>query len=172
MKTLITSLVPVFCAAALSAAPAQAVTVDLVPAQVKFARRLYDDISMRYAHYLYVYIRNIGDIPLTEINASIRFDGQIYNGYIYGPDDEGGSLGGTIRPGHTGKIIVSRPDGTFRHCQSAAIQIDANRQLQATTTGRNVFANDSRTVVLTEIGNPILCLRPIPIPIPPQPPRP
>lgn len=167
MKHLKNALVPLLCAgAALSAVPARAATVDLVPTQAQFARRLYDDISMRYADYLYIAIRNAGDVPLTEVNATIRLDGLIYDGYIYGPDEEGGSLGGTIRPGHTGKIIVSRPDGTFRHCQPVTIQIDANRRLQATTTGRDVFSNDLRNMILTEIGNPILCLRPIPIPIP------
>lgn len=168
------TLVPSLCAAAaLSAAPARGATIDLVPSQARFARRLYDDISMRYAHYLYIAIRNAGDVPLTEVNATIRLDGLIYNGYVYGPDEEGGSLGGTIRPGRIGKIIVSRPDGTFRHCQPVAVQIDANRRLQATTTGRDIFANDFRNMILTEIGNPILCLRPIPIPIPsPLPPTP
>lgn len=129
------------------------IRIDLTPEKVVIAKTLVDDVSMTYAQSVYVYVKNVGNRPLKAINAQVKINGVVYDGLLYGPDNRGGSLGGPIEVGETGKIIVSRPVGSYHHCQGLQIHIDPRRRLQAATSGADVFANDSKSLIAFEYGN-------------------
>jgi hypothetical protein len=107
---------------------------------------------------VYVYVKNVGNSPLRTTNRiKVSLNERSLVGSLYAPDDRGGLAGGPVNPGETGKIVVSVPVGTFRHCQVLKVHVDVGREIQASTDGSNVFANDQRSVVSREARNNSPC---------------
>lgn len=150
-----------------------AIRIDMVPASVLIKKTLRDDVSNTYSQSVFIYVKNIGNRPLKVTRPiDVKINNVSFRGYLYGPDNQGGSVYGPVNPGQTGKIVVYRPVGTYRHCQRLSIHIDTSRRAQATTDGSNVFGNDSKTMLAKKYGSRRLCLnRPIPIPNYPHFPR-
>lgn len=146
------------------------IRVDMTPESVLLRDTLVDDVSGAMAQTVYVYVKNVGNADLTSRRPiAVKINTTLLTGYLYGPDDEGGSAGGPVKPWKVGKIVMTVPLGTYRHCQRLTVHIDVSRNAQATTDGGNVFANDIKTMVAREYGNRRLCFdipRPIPIPRP------
>lgn len=142
-------------------------SIDFLPTSLKFRVGLDDDVSMSRSQHVYIYIKNIGRSNYTHhrgYRIRVKLNSNYYWGYIYGPDHRGGSLGGTIRRGETGKIFVRLPLRTLRHCGLVKTRIDTLRRIQV--GGRRVFLNDSKKMMSIDMTSRIRCLRPILTPIP------
>ena len=140
-------------------------TVDLVPTRIMFRVGLDDDVSGSTSQHVYAYFRNQGNVRTAPNRMAVRLNSLLLRAPVYGPDADGGGLGGTIDPGEEGKAFLRLPLGTLRHCQSVPVHIDVDRRLQIGLY--NVFANDQKTLRALEFGNRRLCVRvPIPVTVP------
>ncbi len=143
-----------------------AVRIDMIPDSVLVKKTLRDDVNNRYDQSVFIYVKNVGNRPLKVTRAiDVTINGSRLRGYLYGPDNRGGSIYGPVNPGEKGKIVIYRPVGTYRHCQVLDVHIDTSRRAQATTDGSDVFRNDRKRVKAKKYGSRRLCLK-LPIPIP------
>lgn len=147
-----------------------AIRVDMTPTRVMLRDVIVDDVSNFQMQAVYVYVKNVGNVDMRiDKRISVRVNRQLLEGFLYGPDNRGGSLYGPVRPGEEGKISLRVPLRTFSHCQRLDVHVDTARKVQATTDGGDVFANDRKTLVAFEYGNRRLCPvlpRPLPLPLP------
>ncbi|MBL6991013.1 MAG: hypothetical protein ISR65_14605 [Bacteriovoracaceae bacterium] len=140
-------------------------TIDLKPIGLSFKKGLDDDISMHYSQHVYIKIKNVGTEDYTAARGyriKFKMNGSTRTGYIYGPDHDGGSLGGRIEPGEVGKIFFRLPLNTLARCAQTKIHIDSNRRVQR--GGWRVFRNDKKVFLAHDRDSRFRCMRRISIP--------
>lgn len=145
---------------------------DITPVDLKFRKGLDDDITNTYSQHIYIYVKNTGTTTFRTYDPiRVSLNGIAYSGYLFASDEAGGSRGGPLAPGVTGKIFLRLPLNTLANCQSVNVKIDLERRFQY---GPSVFSNDQKTMYATDFGvrricgiifNPHPPVHPFPLPI-------
>lgn len=127
-----------------------ATSAVFLPTTVKFKKSLDDDVSMTYSQRVFVYVKNRSGVEqFVEGPIGVVLNGKLLRGLLYGPDNMGGSIYGPVPVNKVGKIIVSLPVDTLKHCQRVKFQ--------------SWLTNGDKSMVAYEMGNSKPCLRIPPI---------
>ena len=131
--------------------------VDIIPQSLKFREGLDDDVSMSYSQHTFVYVKNVGTQAFqTMKRIGVSLNGEIHKGYLYGPDNNGGMLGGPVAVGQVGKVFLRLPLDTLKHCQAVNVRIDTARQVQS---GYGVYNNDYKKLTALDLNSNLFCLK-------------
>ncbi len=146
------------CWAAFSAASYGAIRVDITPTLIAHKNIIIDQLKLHNSQLVQVFVKNVGNSPLRTLKPiKVAINDTVYSGFLYGTEEKGSLRGGPVEAGETGKITLQIPANSFRHCQLLKVQIDVDQEVQTTTNGNNVFANDQRSLISREFDNKGFC---------------